>query len=53
MLEKAENSELSDLVTPEEVIKDPFVLEFLDLSGTSSWNWARHSRFETPRFWQH
>ena len=31
MLEKAENSEPSDLVTPEEAIKDPFVLEFLDL----------------------
>src|ERR1700688_917673 len=31
MLDKAENSEPSDLVTPEEATKDPFVLEFLDL----------------------
>jgi predicted nuclease of restriction endonuclease-like (RecB) superfamily len=31
MLEKAETSQPGDTVTPEEAIKDPFVLEFLDL----------------------
>jgi predicted nuclease of restriction endonuclease-like (RecB) superfamily len=31
LLKKVENSEPRDLVTPEEAIKDPFVLEFLDL----------------------
>lgn len=36
MLEKAENSESKDLVTPEEAIKDPFVLEFLDLKDEYS-----------------
>jgi predicted nuclease of restriction endonuclease-like (RecB) superfamily len=36
MLEKAENSEPSDLVTAEEAIKDPFVLEFLDLKDKYS-----------------
>src|ERR1700675_3999661 len=36
MLEKATNSEPSDLVTPEEAIKDPFVLEFLDLKDEYS-----------------
>jgi predicted nuclease of restriction endonuclease-like (RecB) superfamily len=36
MLEKADNSEPSDLVTPEEAIKDPFVLEFLDLKDEYS-----------------
>ena len=36
MLEKAENSEPSDLVTAEEAIKDPFVLEFLDLKDEYS-----------------
>src|ERR1035437_5614633 len=36
MLEKAENSEPSDLVTPEEAIKDAFVLEFLDLKDEYS-----------------
>ena len=36
MLEKAENSETGDLVTPEEAIKDPFVLEFLDLKDEYS-----------------
>jgi predicted nuclease of restriction endonuclease-like (RecB) superfamily len=36
MLTKAENSERSDLVTPEEAIKDPFVLEFLDLKDEYS-----------------
>ena len=36
MLEKAENSEPSHLVTPEEAIKDPFVLEFLDLKDEYS-----------------
>jgi predicted nuclease of restriction endonuclease-like (RecB) superfamily len=36
MLEKAETSEASDVVTPEEAIKDPFVLEFLDLKDEYS-----------------
>ena len=36
MLEKAENAEISDSVTPEEAIKDPFVLEFLDLKDEYS-----------------
>jgi predicted nuclease of restriction endonuclease-like (RecB) superfamily len=36
MLEKAESSEPSDAVTPEEAIKDPFVLEFLDLKDEYS-----------------
>ena len=36
MLEKAEKSEPNDLVTPEEAIKDPFVLEFLDLKDEYS-----------------
>jgi len=36
MLEKAEKSEPSDLVMPEEAIKDPFVLEFLDLKDEYS-----------------
>jgi predicted nuclease of restriction endonuclease-like (RecB) superfamily len=36
MLEKAETPEPSDLVTPEEAIKDPFVLEFLDLKDEYS-----------------
>ena len=36
MLEKAENSPPSDVVTPEEAIKDPFVLEFLDLKDEYS-----------------
>ena len=36
MLEKAETSQPSDLVTPEEAIKDPFVLEFLDLKDEYS-----------------
>lgn len=36
MLEKARKPESSDLVTPEEAIKDPFVLEFLDLKGEYS-----------------
>ena len=36
MLEKAENSEPSDSVTAEEAIKDPFVLEFLDLKDEYS-----------------
>jgi predicted nuclease of restriction endonuclease-like (RecB) superfamily len=36
MLEKATNSEPRDLVTPEEAIKDPFVLEFLDLKDEYS-----------------
>jgi len=36
MLEKAETPEPSNLVTPEEAIKDPFVLEFLDLKDEYS-----------------
>jgi len=36
MLEKAEKSEPNDLVTPEEAIKDPFVLEFLNLKDEYS-----------------
>ncbi len=36
MLEKAETPEPGDLVTPEEAIKDPFVLEFLDLKDEYS-----------------
>jgi predicted nuclease of restriction endonuclease-like (RecB) superfamily len=36
MLEKAENSAPSDVVTPEEAIKDPFVLEFLNLKDEYS-----------------
>jgi predicted nuclease of restriction endonuclease-like (RecB) superfamily len=36
MLEKAETPEPSDLVTPEEAIKDPFVLEFLALKDEYS-----------------
>jgi predicted nuclease of restriction endonuclease-like (RecB) superfamily len=36
MLEKAETQEPSNLVTPEEAIKDPFVLEFLDLKDEYS-----------------
>jgi predicted nuclease of restriction endonuclease-like (RecB) superfamily len=36
MLEKAQTSEPTDLVTPEEAIKDPFVLEFLDLKDEYS-----------------
>jgi predicted nuclease of restriction endonuclease-like (RecB) superfamily len=36
MLEKAETSEPSDLVTAEEAIKDPFVLEFLNLKDQYS-----------------
>jgi predicted nuclease of restriction endonuclease-like (RecB) superfamily len=36
MLEKAETSEPNDVVTPEEAIKDPFILEFLDLKDEYS-----------------
>ncbi len=36
MLEKAETLESSDAITPEEAIKDPFVLEFLDLKDEYS-----------------
>jgi predicted nuclease of restriction endonuclease-like (RecB) superfamily len=36
MLEKTANTEPGDLVTPEEAIKDPFVLEFLDLKDEYS-----------------
>ncbi|MGB2603721.1 MAG: PDDEXK nuclease domain-containing protein [Candidatus Sulfotelmatobacter sp.] len=36
MLEKAETPQPNDAVTPEEAIKDPFVLEFLDLKDEYS-----------------
>ena len=36
MLEKAETPEPSDSITPEEAIKDPFVLEFLNLKDEYS-----------------
>ena len=36
MLEKAKTAEPGDLMTPEEAIKDPFVLEFLDLKDEYS-----------------
>jgi predicted nuclease of restriction endonuclease-like (RecB) superfamily len=36
MLEKAQTSESSDAITPEEAIKDPFILEFLDLKDEYS-----------------
>ena len=36
MLEKAETAEPGDAITPEEAIKDPFVLEFLDLKDEYS-----------------
>lgn len=36
MLKKAQTSQPSDAVTPEEAIKDPFVLEFLDLKDEYS-----------------
>jgi len=36
MLEKAEAAEPADVITPEEAIKDPFVLEFLDIKDEYS-----------------
>jgi predicted nuclease of restriction endonuclease-like (RecB) superfamily len=36
MLEKAQTPESTDTITPEEAIKDPFVLEFLDLKDEYS-----------------
>lgn len=36
MLEQAEHAEPGDLITPEEAIKDPFVLEFLNLKDQYS-----------------
>ena len=36
MLKKAESAQPDDAVTPEEAIKDPFVLEFLDLKDEYS-----------------
>jgi predicted nuclease of restriction endonuclease-like (RecB) superfamily len=36
MLEKAQTPESTDAITPEEAIKDPFVLEFLDLKDEYS-----------------
>ena len=36
MMEKAEEPESTDTITPEEAIKDPFVLEFLDLKDEYS-----------------
>ncbi len=59
MLKRAESAQPNDAVTPEEAIKDPFVLEFLDLKDeysesdleealirhlpTFCWNWATTS----------
>jgi len=59
MLKKGEVAEPGDAITPEQVIKDPFVLEFLNLKDeysesdledaliqhlpTSCWNWATTS----------
>jgi predicted nuclease of restriction endonuclease-like (RecB) superfamily len=40
MLEKAE-TESGDVVTPEEAIKDPFVLQFLDLKDESRRIWRK------------
>ena len=36
MLEKAERTESTDIITPEQAIKDPFVLEFLNLKDEYS-----------------
>lgn len=36
MLEKGQQPEVDDVVAPEGVIKDPFLLEFLDLKGEYS-----------------
>jgi predicted nuclease of restriction endonuclease-like (RecB) superfamily len=36
MLEKAKTAEPGDLMTPEEAVKDPFVLEFLNLKDEYS-----------------
>jgi predicted nuclease of restriction endonuclease-like (RecB) superfamily len=36
MLEKAELPEVTDIITPEEAIKDPFILEFLNLKDEYS-----------------
>ena len=36
MLQKSETAEPGDIITPEEAIKDPFVLEFLDLKDEYS-----------------
>jgi predicted nuclease of restriction endonuclease-like (RecB) superfamily len=36
MLNKAEHAEAGDMLTPEEVIKDPFILEFLNLKDQYS-----------------
>jgi predicted nuclease of restriction endonuclease-like (RecB) superfamily len=36
MLQKAETAEPDDAITPEEAIKDPFVLEFLNLKDEYS-----------------
>ena len=36
MLEKAQTPESADMITPEEAIRDPFVLEFLDLKDEYS-----------------
>jgi predicted nuclease of restriction endonuclease-like (RecB) superfamily len=48
MLQKAETAEPGDTMTPEEAIKDPFVLEFLELKdeyseSDSSWKFAMTS----------
>ena len=36
MLQKAETAEADDTITPEEAIKDPLILEFLDLNDEYS-----------------
>jgi predicted nuclease of restriction endonuclease-like (RecB) superfamily len=36
LLRKAETAQLGDEITPEEAIRDPFVLEFLDLKDECS-----------------
>jgi predicted nuclease of restriction endonuclease-like (RecB) superfamily len=42
MLQKAEAAEPGDAITPEQAIKDPFVLEFLNLKDEySESNWKR------------
>lgn len=33
MLQKGEAAESADFITPEQALKDPFVLEFLNLKG--------------------
>jgi len=46
MLEKVETSKPDDLVTPEEAIKDPFVLEFLDLKTNTPSQTSEEALFQ-------